>query len=284
MKPILVVLFDRVLHFNISATLTFILTVSCALNLDSVGTFPTDTSLVNSPLALPLTRDEFSYSGQSQESSLKSEWDWDLMESSEIKHISLNNFCTIDDNFETVICKGLKYRTDLPEKNNEFTHVKNGIFLNISIGGDLRFLDFHRLFPNLMSLNIGHSPGTAQQFLHELWSQHLSPTSSFNADRSSSGTTKRTTKNSTQQYGANANRIKNFSWHSVRHLNLSGNELESNSFPFGLMKVFPNLTELDLGRNNITTLANIPPQTLNQLRYIDLSGKSKVNGYTSFLN
>jgi hypothetical protein len=178
-----------------------------------------------------------------------------------------------------VICKGLKDRKDLPNrKSNDFRSVRNGVFFNISVGGDLRIQDFYKLFPHLMSLNLGDCPGAAKKFLHELWVQQYV---SDGGSRASSGTTKRTTNNSDPlvqdpPYASPAGTEKQkFSWNSVRHLNLSGNELESNSFPFTLMEVFPNLTELDLARNNIRTLANIPRQSLNQLEYIDLSGKKK---------
>jgi len=267
MKPTPALL-DKLVCWNTSRALTCILTVISVLNLDSVGTIPTANSPVTPPVVLPLPRDD--YSGQSQEPvrRLKSEWDWDLMDSVELNFVPLNHLCTVDENFETVICKGLKHRADLPRKSNELhSSVRTAVFLNISSGGDLKIQDFHHLFPHLISLSICQSPEATQKFMHDLWAHHSSG-SGVNGRRSSGGA-------GADSSGGIGNK-RSFSWSSVRHLNLSGNELQTNSFPFSLMKVFPNLTKLHLGQNNITSLTNIPRQSLYQLQSIDLSGKKNL--------
>lgn len=76
--------------------------------------------------------------------------------------------CESDVSMELITCKNIKHRKDLPEKQPDFDKFQQAVFVNISggEGANIRLEDFKNLFPNLVSLTIMESPGTAASLIN----------------------------------------------------------------------------------------------------------------------
>lgn len=197
----------------------------------------------------------------------------------------INENCFVDATLSKVLCQGLSSKKELPKAEPYFQTVLYLEFVNISAqGNNIRLEDFFHLFPNVKQLSINHSPDSASSIIeknrmdysieYNNGEREVTQMSVIDFARTTStgggGLGKRRDE---MQINKSVNRNANkLIWESVKQLNLSWNELTSDSITLAFLDVFPNLEALDISHNFVSKI-NISLERLPYLKSMDISGE-----------
>jgi len=235
----------------------------------------------------------------------------------------INERCNVDSTLTKVLCQGLRSRKELPMMTPYFLNVVYAEFVDVNspefvkrtlstYSDDVSLEDIYELFPNLVHLNVNHSPGTNLSMLtrrmnHRGGNRRLIKSMALVRDdgsRTSNDTKEESSKESIKLEGGDESAEgdelkaededassdetlemndeatisdnqagKTFRWESVQYLNLSWNKLKSEQNLFGtIMDTFPNLQSLDVSNNFVSEVV-IDLTRIPHLRSIDVSGK-----------